>query len=862
MEINYIDYSQDLFGEAISSTKPKVYVFKNYASKLEAKEYYQKPFLAKESQFLNFSELEDKLFINDKIVLKEEKRVIIFYQLLTSEEKDKLKINNYNDVIDLANQFFKFYQELNQYQIEKIEALNNWQEEKYQIFTSLWERYSSRLEELNYSDEILNYQEAKFTSTYLEGFEELVFVNILEFSPREKAILNKLEEAGYKLKLYNQIQPQDYDEENLELKSVTLPENLATEVEIYQTNQELLQLISALSKVEDSKQSYTILDADFSNSNYHNLLSKRKVKINKDINFTKTRLYKFLEAVYNLLKNADFSRGELKLCLEDLIEASYLKGFRVYYGLGKDDLAKIKELAQADYHYFCQELIDESLTKFEPILAEVKRINSLNSLEQLCSYLESMELEKLADKRYKDDLTTFYSELAELTTIEELKIVDSWNSYFENTTQGLFLLILNYLKFDNVERKIDDSEAKVEIKDLLTSSFAKRDNIICLNLAEGLLPKKEESSFLLTEEQRAKLGLKTYSKERLKMKYNFFRHLLTAKKVVIYSLKSEAENIAISSFLEELKLKYNLKDKKVELNDSNYPEITKSIFNPKRKLLDLDLRGEDKLKIEEEDFKAGKLFLGYYNYSCLNKCSYKFYLKVLGGLEEEEVEFNKKLSKKVLGILVHQVFAEVVNKAKLKASNSNLEAETVKDVLEDIIASFDLKIPKDYQRYYQDVMFESIQESILYFFTKIKERVDGEIKSLLSEWTPDAEVRKAFIESEKVDIYLSGRVDLLLETEDNYYIIDYKTGGGSSEQLDFYALLCDFTSEKAVKKKIYGVMDKRFDPHEEAGSEEKFAKKLEQLLKEELISSQEYKAQFSSQCKRCNYLDICKVGWK
>ncbi|WP_408956575.1 PD-(D/E)XK nuclease family protein [Natroniella sp. ANB-PHB2] len=862
MEINYIDYSADLFETAIDNTKPKVYIFANHASKLAAKDYYQRPFLEQESLFLMMAELKEKLFPSDRLLLKEEKLVILFYELLTAEDKRRLKINNYNDAIDLANQFFNFYHELAEYKIDKIEGLNGWQQEKYDIFQRLRKRCITKMEELNYSDRRLNYKVANFNPGYFNDFVEIVFVNILNFTPLEKELLSKLEGAGYTVRLYNQISPADYDEQDLELKSVTLPDELDTELEIYQTNEELLQLVAAFSKVEQVEDNYTILDADFENNNYHNLLSSTKVKIDQDVKFTRTKLYRFLETLYTLLKNADSSKGELRLWLEDVVEASYLTEFRDYYDLGKEELAEIEKLAQNDYLYLSQELIDEELIQLEAILNEIEQLSKLGRLTEFCSYLEGMELEKLIEEQYKDDLAVFISGLAELVSIEEMEIIDSWSQYFSNTAQGLFLLILNYFKFKPIKRLVGDEQAGVEIKDLLASSFINRDKIIFLNLAEGILPKKEEANFLLTTEQRERLGLKVHSQRRLEMKYKFFRHLLSSKQVVIFTLKSEARNIAISSFIEELKVDYNLEEKDVDLGDGNYPQIIKSIFNCNADLLGLELaRNSDRLKIEAEDFPDQKLSLGYYKYSCLKECSYKFYLKYIGQLEDKRAKFDNKLSKKVLGILVHRVFAKIVDReeAKFKSNDFKVDNRIIRKVLEEELTSFDLKIPRDYENYYRDVLFKAVQDSIAYFLSKVNQRLDSEVIGVLSEWAPDREEREVFLASDKLDIWLSGRIDLMIETEDEKYLIDYKTGGGDTKQLDFYALLCDFEAKETINKQVYQVMEKKFN-WVKSGSEEKFAEKLTEVLKERLINSEEYKAEFKSRCRRCNYLDICKVG--
>ncbi|ADL12908.1 PD-(D/E)XK nuclease family protein [Acetohalobium arabaticum] len=870
MEINYVDYFDNLLEAVVDDSRPRVYVFNNYATKLEAKNYYCRPFLALESEFLMMSELKERLFPGDRLQLKEEKLVIIFYELLTEEDKQQLGISDYNDVIDLANDFFNFYEELAEYKVDEIEDLRDWQQEKYDIFQDLRKRYIAKMEELDYTDKTLSYETANFSLDFLQDFDEVVFVNVLEFTPLEKEIVSKLEVAGQTVQLYNQIKPEDYDEETLQLKSVTLPDELEPKVEIYQIDEDLLQLVNALVKVDEAETNYTILDGDFENSNYHNLLSSSKIKVDKDVSFTKTRLFRFLESLYTLLKNADFSSGGIRLRLGDLVEASHLAGFRDYYSLDRSELNGLNQLAQEDYVYFCEELIDDQLAPFRAVVEEIEQISGLRSLSGFCSYLEGLVVEKLADNRYKNDLNIFFGSLAELNSITEMGIVDSWNQYFTNNAQGLFLLILRYLRFKRVETTVDDSGAEVEVKDLLTSSFVNRNRIMMLNVVEGIVPRAEEAAFLLTESQRTQVGLKTYQQQRLEMKYKFFRHLLSSEQAVIFSLKNEEQNIAVSSFIEELQLKYNLPTKEVEITGADYPEIIKSIFDCDSCLLGVDEKLADKysdrLEIEAEDFANQRLSLTYYKYSTLKRyCSYRFYLEQLAGLEAEQMEFSRELSPKVLGILVHRVFEEMINRVgdRIKDGGYKPEKEVIKEVITEKVASFDLKIPGYYEEYYEEVIFKAVQESVEYFLTVLPDRVKGNIKDIVTEWMPAQDESRVFMESEEVEIQLNGRIDLVIETDESKHIIDYKTGRGNTEQLDLYSLLYNQELEagEMIDKSIYNVMDQKFD-RGYRGSEERFRDKLRNLLEEAIIDSKEYQGQFKSRCKRCDYIDICKVGWR
>lgn len=106
MNFTYLDYHEDLFSKIISNDLPRIYVFDNTNNMLKAREYYKKPLLQRGSIFITISDLKEKLFPTDRLILKEEKLAVIFYELLTEREKKELQISDYFDAIEFASEFF------------------------------------------------------------------------------------------------------------------------------------------------------------------------------------------------------------------------------------------------------------------------------------------------------------------------------------------------------------------------------------------------------------------------------------------------------------------------------------------------------------------------------------------------------------------------------------------------------------------------------------------------------------------------------------------------------------------------------------------------------------------------------------
>ena len=911
MRIDYIDYQEDMFTEAINSREPRIYVFDNFENLKKARQYYKQPFLQQESRFMTMMDLKEKLFPSKKLIVKEEKLAILFYELLTDDEKNKLQIDNYFDSIDLSAKFFNFYRELHEYKVDKLEDLRDWQQEKYEIMQSIRERYLRKLAELNYIDSTLVFDFKYFNDYYLGEYQEIVFINKIHFTPWEKDLLSKIEESGYSVKLYLQLSKKDFDQSNLRIKSFSLPENPVTEIELYHTEEDLLQIVNLIShlnmdsvlkkvankndltqpislfssnsiknEIYNTDQNYTrdqldnstdddicILDANYANSSYQQLLSSEMVQVDKEIPFTETQLYKFLDTLYNLISSADFAMGDLKLEISSLLVACYWPEFRDYYKLSKIDLKNLQLLAADDYIYLSAGLIEaknDMLLNFKVILEELKEISNLENLYEFTKFLEKINLEKLNDCRFSNNISQYFDALLEIHSIEEMNIVSSWNKYFPNKAQGLFRLVLNYLRYKQItlinNNEINKNKAKkFHIKELLTATHLNQYNVIILNASRGIIPSEDSGGFLLSEKQRTELGLKTSTKVRLEEKYYFFRHLFSSKKVLIFSLKNLEENITTSSFVDELMLKYGLELKETEIKTEDYSSVSKSIFASRQNTISTGFYPatieEDKLMIGENDFKEN-FSLTYYKYGVLKDCYYKFYLEHIAQLEEDHIEIEKELGPKVLGILVHEIFAEIIDQI---GSSFKVDEKLIKEVVITKFQSYYLKVNSFYKKYYRDILLPRVEHSIIYFFQEMKRRFGGSIQGVLTEWKPGDGKDNSIYENELTSIYLNGRVDLLINADNREYLIDFKTGSGNTKQLDFYSLLINpnLSGDFVIDKAIYAVLDEKFETGKE-GTEDQFAEEIIETITE-FFNEEDYSYKYKSICQKCIMTDICRV---
>jgi len=862
LEVNYVDYTDYLLETAIEAQEPKVYLVVDNYQKQAVKQEYQAPLLAQGSLFLTRKELKEKLFLPERIVLKEEKRVLIFYEVLTDKDKEQLGIESYFDALELANDFFNFYDQLQEYEVTKIDKLAAWQQERYERLQSIRARYEAALEKRGYTDRTLANAFANFSLQFISDYSEVVVVNILDLTPLEKKMLQKIEAAGKEVTLYCQVDSSDFNEQDLTLESVTLPANLQPEVEIYETTDQLLEVINCLAQLETRPEEYEILAADAQSSNYDHLLSRERFNLNKKYSFKRTKLYRFLAGLHTLLTSSDQSQGELKLSLKQLREVSCRQAFKDYYGLGSGQISQLNQLAQRGYVYLSAELIREQeqtevLGPFSQLLSDIEELSQLTDLAAFITWLTDLELDPLLSEEFTADVNKYFESLSELDIIAELKIADSWADYFADTAAGLFNLILRHLRYKKLTPDLSEAEAKIDFHDLLDVSCQPRGNVILLNITEGIIPTSEGAEFLLTDQQRRELNLSSTADRRLREEYKFFRSILGAEKVIIFTRRNEEQNTTPSSFVERLRLAYDLSRQEAPFGEADYDLIMRELFSTSKVEIDSGAEGvpELELPVADSDFEFDHLSLGFYKYSILQDCPCRFYFEHLVHLEPEWEPIEKKLNKRILGSLVHNIFEAVVAniQPQLKAGIFDIQEEQIKQIIEQELIKQRLKIPKYYANYYQKVLFPAVQEAVTEFLDQLTEKLTGEITAVLAEWEPE---RTAFLQHSRADVLLSGRIDLVIKTAEQNYLIDYKTGSGSEEQLDFYSLL--FNSEAAVlDRSIYNVMSQKFTQSKTDPAVEFRAELREEVTN--LLASEEYQPAAGYQCRNCDYRAVCRV---
>jgi len=861
-----MDYNNDLIEESISFQNPEVYVFNNHPTMVNAQQYYNenKDILAKGSLFVMKEDLWNRLFITDKTIIKEDKANLIFYGLLNEADRKFFNVDNYFDVIDTAVEFFHFYDFINKNMIDldQLDLNVRWQQERLDKFRDIRERYKNQLKDLGLIDKVLKRDFSYFNTDYIETFDKINFVNILYFNRFDKELIEKIEKKNKLLEIYIQINGKDYDQDKLRINSFAFSDIDIDKINVYSNRDKLVQLVNVLSKIEGEKEITEIIDFNHEENSFEKIISKGLISFDNQPSFTETDLFQYLQELYNNLSRFKLFNDNYHLDLNQLLKSTHTKPFKEYYSLEENDLKILKERSKDEYVYLDQLSINNiSNHKIDEIIDDLRVLKMIENMGQLIDFFKNIEVEKLKENKYKGkDLEQYFDSLLELETIGLLDM-DNYLIIDQDFADQLLKLVINYMEFKKVKIKADKDNIKAEVKKIEQAAYKNKNSLVMINVNQENIPTDYDNDTFLTESDLKRLGLDLKEINYLKQKYNFFNHIFSSDQVDLFYLENIDNNTTGSSFIEELKIEYKIKENEPIFIEDDQKKIINEIFQTDdlkyyKDQLNREIFKEDQMKMDVElDIPDKNLSMGHYKHKSLKRCPFKFFMEYMIEVEEENYDLEKELGLRMIGIIAHEFFEEVIEKYGLPIGNQ--DKDKIKVILKDILKRYNLHIHDYFKIYYHDILFKSLIDSIFELDRSIKNRI-GKIDNIETE--VDLKRKDIYKSQDEVKVYISGRPDLLIEKEDkSNYIVDLKTGKGSMEQLALYSLILNYNKRNFSKtsKAIYKIMDRQLQISNkdiEEKLEEEIIKELDNLFEEKV-----YKRIYKSDCKRCSYYDICRV---
>ena len=855
MKITYLGLKSDLkeiLSEEFDKNEENLYVFENSSSFFEIKREYLKTYqnIFNNFKLLNSYDFYEKLFETDKIVIKEEKQVVLFYNSLNDSIKKNLKIKNYYDAIDIAYNFYALFSEMQEYKVdysdkEKI-GLEKWQKKTFDTLIKINKNIEKKVQEKGLILPYMLRRKENISDAFIKKYKKICFINKVKFTPFEEETIEILESKGIEVENKLQLGKNDFDEKKLQIKdSFSLPENeefernFSVNIEIHEYENKFAQLLGMIKKLY----SRDILEEDVNNckiydlqgnienneTDYH-LLNQSKIKYNLEITMQKTKIYKVLELLYNILESVRVIHKEngkkfYMFKVKEMYSAYKSDNFLSTFSLGKT-YHFFQFFANENYKYISKEQLNKFVEENEDgkkflyenevkilmkFMEELERILSFSTLKDFEDYLS--ELFNKNDIEGSNVRDKYFEALSEMRVLEEFDFDDLWEGFFgKNISASLLKLFLKYLDKKAISldlEKISEEDAEqYSINDFSSISEISKKNLIFLNL-QDTFPEVRVNNFLFSKIQREKIGLPVSEEEKKIENFKLINNILNAENVYLSYIKNIDENKDCSGIVEEIRLKYGKEVIKNEILEKDELEFVKRYFTEykweKRKIGKFI---KSKPKKDLESLKDTRLNLGYYSFEKMEKFEYGYYLENMIGKTEIE-EIDEKISPLMFGSIIHSVYEKIVkeNKKKIESFEYDADINEIKKILNEVLSFYEYKMPQEFIKFYSEISFEEIARSVKNFFRQLKEEMlnQSEIEIYSEE--------KVRLDKEKniyKNVYINGRMDLYIKTAMEKIFVDYKSGKldkkekieNAQRQLDYYSIMLEENDGKEIKKWI------------------------------------------------------------
>ena len=892
MKISYKGIGSDLKNilfKEFEKNENTLFVFENSASFFEIKreflqneEMQQKLGIFQNFKMMNSYDFYENVFVTDKIVVKEEKQVVLFYNALTEKLKKDMKVNNYYDIIDVAYNYYNLFAELQEYKIdlEKIE-LEKWQVETFGTLVEIDNEMKKVVQQKGLILPYMLRNVENISDNFLKKFSKICFVNKVKITPFEKELIGKIENRGIAVENILQLSENDFNEEKLKIKdSFSLPEKneflekFGTNIQIFEYENKFSQVLGIVKKLDESENEekienrvnykiYDLQDNGEDGKKDYQLLRQEKISSNLELTMKKTKIYKILELICNILENVKIVEKKLEdnekfENIEKKDEKNFGHDLRIrmkdlYSGFKSDDFLRIfglkksydffMEIVEQDYRYMSKNeifrILENQNGKFSRNPKDIEAagiINFIDEIEKIFEYQTLGEYENYLEKIFersgeldKNVRDKYFEALSEMVVLEDFSFDNLWKGFFNENgiSASLLKLFLKYLDKKAISLNLEETDeqdseniSRYSINSFSAISETQKENLIFLNI-QDTFPKININNYLFTKIQRAKMGLPVSDDEKQIEIFKFYQNILGAKNVYLSYVKNLDENIDSAGVVEEIKLKYAIEAQKNKIDENDELNFIKKYF-----LENVEKSWESrqigkfipsKLKKDLDRIKAEKVSLGYYSFEEMQNFEYGYYLKkMIGNTEVEKIE--DKVDNLMFGNIIHGLYEKIVmeNKEVLEKGKFVINNEEIRKTLKSILNSFEYKIPKEYLEFYKKVSFEEIVKSVEKILTKLMKTLENEEEiEIYSEERIKLKSEKEIYEN----IFINGMIDLHIKLKNKEILYDYKSGilknkkgeekkekvVNAFKQLDYYSVMLPEKNVQEIERFVVDV---------------------------------------------------------
>lgn len=866
----YIEYNSknkntliDSFKE-ISKDKNNLIVVENNIEKL----YYKSMEINLNdtlSDIISMEDFREKIFLTDRYILRETKRIILFFNALTEEQKLKLNIKNYFDCIDIANNFYNYYKIFfnKKFNIDKNNC-SSIQKNQIEIFEDIKVEIDKLLGDKFIPIEWLEKEEF-LDFSFFEKYKKIIFFDIVKYDFYFKEIIEKLVK-NIDVNFILQMNATDFDEKNFRIINFT-PTNTQknTDVLVYSSE---LSVISHILKNKNNDQFVSLSD---DNSQFTNLPFSIFDE-DEHTKFNSSMIFKIIDSLLNI--NTDFNKYE-SVDIRTITKYVFCPSVMKFFGLDSEDYKFLNKLINDGYKYLNEEIIEkinaEELNKYlnfeikmKQIFSISKKINDITNIDNLILFLKDNIFKNDEDiillyEDYENIFDLFYEILGIIKANEDSSFFKGYNYYFKNNIgQNLILLILKFLSNLNL-RKIKKSSSGIKIKPFnllkLTSNNISPINV--LGLDSRSLYKFDNTFSFLNEKQKRDLGICNYDDLKKIEKYRFLQNISAYENINFYVYKNSDENVDVPDLIYIFNNKEDTKN--IDYNYLSYVYKNKYYSNTLYDGYEIDysnkFENENIIK-ETSDFKGQDLQIGAYDYVNIKNCELKFIYNKIANLEENFDDKNIGFMSKVLGSILHSSMEKLIKKFYKNfiedINTLNLDITIIRDELLREFKNNYFKIDAFMKKYIEQIVIPKISKNINRFFKETY--VELSEQKLLRFYSEKSGNKKNLFIEDAINIILTGRIDLLIECKNLKKIVDFKSGKMDEDQLNFYNFLL-FGDDQTTIKSFCNLWD--YENKNMKNNDLNFSKEIERILSEMIRSNFYRLADKNSVCALCSFKKIC-----
>ncbi|MBP5365377.1 MAG: PD-(D/E)XK nuclease family protein [Bacteroidales bacterium] len=305
----------------------------------------------------------------------------------------------------------------------------------------------------------------------------------------------------------------------------------------------------------------------------------------------------------------------------------------------------------------------------------------------------------------------------------------------------------------------------LQVMGILETRALDFDNILILDMNEGIFPKTSTASTLIPYVIRKTFGLPTHEFQDSMYAYYFYRLIHRAKNIeMVYS---DSDNMGVSRFVLQLKHEH-----KVKLNEfvGVHKLLNTNVYAPSEIAKNEQIMQRMKALFCEQKYISPTKIIHYI------KCPVYFYYNDVLRLADDEDEVFEEIDKRRLGTIFHYLMQHLYSPGKEYTEAEIKKIRDDKELLNSLILkSFANELFNDENHPLQFSDLEA--RNILYFYAVCK-YLDGVLAAErpfhFIEAEQEVKIKRTLADG--LEINIGGVIDRQDKCDGMHRVIDYKTG--------------------------------------------------------------------------------------